>query len=254
MHDQILPPPSDGPWYTKGEAPLQHTIESSSHWRKSKAARHPRLFELYRAALLIRPPGHSDRSTSLDNLAISLRARFEERGVLRLSDVDEGFSFCLQLSHLSHAASRSDLGAAKSWANSTEKLKHGSALVAYQTALKFLDQHVALLSSSSRHFDVVREATSSLATDAFSCGIRRSAFMAAVELVEQGRAVFWTQLARFRTPLDELSLSGDTSAALAEEFKRLSFRLRNMFDQTTADQSLQIRQWDDVVSRIQHAP
>ncbi|KAG1734604.1 hypothetical protein EDB19DRAFT_1726789 [Suillus lakei] len=73
-------------------------------------------------------------------------------------------------------------------------MNHGSALVAYETALKFLEQHVALLSSSSRHFDAVRKATSSLATDAFSCSLRRGALKTAVEMVEQGRAIFWTQL------------------------------------------------------------
>ncbi|KAG1724957.1 CHAT domain-containing protein [Suillus paluster] len=212
--------------------------------------------ELHRAALLLCPPGHSDRSMSLNNLAISLQGRFEQRGVL--SDLDEAFRLYLQLSRLSHAASRGDLSAAKSWVASAEKLKHGSTLVAYQTALNFLDQHVALLSSSPRHFDVVREATSSLATDAFSCGVRYGALTTAVQLVEQGRAVFWTQLARFRTPLDELSLSGDTGAALAEEFKRLSSQLRNAFDQSTKDQSQPIgqltKQWDDVVSRIRALP
>ncbi|KAG2738928.1 hypothetical protein P692DRAFT_20841654, partial [Suillus brevipes Sb2] len=135
-----------------------------------------------------------------------------------------------------------DLAAAKSWATSAEKMNHGSALVAYETALKFLDQHVTLLSSSSRHFD--------LAVDAFSCGIRHGELTTAVELVEQGRAVFWTHLARFRTTLDELSMARHTGAALAEEFKHLSFRLRNAFDQSTEDQSPQIRQltmqWDDV--------
>ncbi|KAG2742371.1 hypothetical protein P692DRAFT_20839601 [Suillus brevipes Sb2] len=151
-----------------------------------------------------------------------------------------------------------DLTAAKSWATSAEKLNHGSALVAYQTALEFLDHHVTLLSSSSRHFDVVSMATSSLAVDAFSCGIRHGALTAAVELVEQGRAVFWAHLARFRTTLDELSMARHTGATLAEEFKQLSFRLRNAFDQSTEDQSPQIRQltmqWDDVVSRIRMLP
>ncbi|KAG1829934.1 CHAT domain-containing protein [Suillus variegatus] len=77
-------------------------------------------------------------------------------------------------------------------------------------------------------------------------------------LVEQGRVVFWTQLTRFSTPLDELSVSGDIGVALAEEFKRLSFHLRNTFDQSTEDQSPQIEQlimqWDDVVSRIRMLP
>ncbi|KIK46464.1 hypothetical protein CY34DRAFT_75878, partial [Suillus luteus UH-Slu-Lm8-n1] len=212
--------------------------------------------ELHRASLLLCPHGHSLRSDSLNNLALSLRDRSTQRGIP--SDLDEAYSLFLQLSHISHAVSRRDLAAAKSWATSTEKTNHGSALLAYQIALKFLDQHVTLLSSSSRHFDVVSMATSSLAVDAFSCGIRHGALTTAVELVEQGRAVFWTHLARFRTTLDELSMARHTGAALAEEFKQLSFRLRNAFDQSTEDQSPQTRQlttqWDDVVSRIRMLP
>ncbi|KAG1722845.1 CHAT domain-containing protein [Suillus occidentalis] len=212
--------------------------------------------ELHRAALLLCPHGHFLRSDSLDNLACRLRDRFTQRAIP--SDLDEAFSLFLQLSHISHAVSRRDLAAAKSWATSAEKTNHGSALLAYQIALKFLDQHVTLLSSSSRHFDVVSMATSSLAVDAFSCGIRHGALTTAVELVEQGRAVFWTHLARFCTTLDELSMARHTGAALAEEFKHLSFRLRNAFDQSTEDQSPETRQlttqWDDVVSRIRMLP
>jgi CHAT domain-containing protein/tetratricopeptide (TPR) repeat protein len=208
--------------------------------------------ELHEAALHLRPHGHSDRSMSLCNLASSLLERLGQRGVP--SDLDEAFRLFLQLSHLSNAASQTDLGAAKLWATSADIFNHGSALLAYKTALKFLDQRVALLSSSSRHFDVIREAVSSLATDAFSCSVRHGVLTTAVELVEQGRAVFWTQLARFRSPLDRISLSGETGVALAEEFKRLSFRLRNAFDQFTENRSPRIRQlttqWDDVVSRI----
>ncbi|KAG1908927.1 CHAT domain-containing protein [Suillus fuscotomentosus] len=212
--------------------------------------------ELDRAALLPCPPGHSGRSSSLDNLAISLQDRFRKRDFQ--SDLQEAFSLYSQLSYLSHAVSRTHLSAAKSWAASADIFNHPSALLAYNIALKSLDQQVALLSSSSHHFDVIREAVSSLATDAFSCSVRRGALTTAVELVEQGRAVFWTQLARFSTPLDELSISGDTGTAWAAEFKRLSFCLRNAFDQSTEDQSMQIRQltmqWDEVVSRIRMLP
>lgn len=171
--------------------------------------------------------------------------------------MEEAFRLYSKLSEATHAVSRTDLRAAKSWA-AAEQLHHGSALVAYQTALRFLEQHVTVLSSSSRHFDAVREATSCLAVDAFSCSIRHGALTTAVELVEQGRAVFWTHLARFRTPLDDLSASGHTGKALAEEFKQLSFRLRNMLDASTEDQSPQIQQttiqWDDVILRIRMLP
>ncbi|KAG1840974.1 hypothetical protein C8R48DRAFT_620558, partial [Suillus tomentosus] len=204
--------------------------------------------ELHRAALLLfppvglllRPPGHADRSSSLSNLANSLQDRFRKRDVQ--SDLEEAFSLYSQLSYLSHAVSRTHLNAAKSWAASADIFNHPSALLAYKIALNSLDQQVALL-----------EDVSSLATDAFSCSVRRGALTTAVELVEQGRAVFWTQLARFSTSLDELSVSGDAGMVLAEEFKRLSFRLRNAFDQSE-DQSSQIRQltmqWDEVVSRV----
>jgi hypothetical protein len=174
------------------------------------------------------------------------------------SDLDESFSLFLQLPQISHAVSRGDLTAAKSWATAAEETNHGSALLAYQTAIKFLDQHITLLSSSSRHFDVMRMATASLAVDAFSCSVRHGALTTAVELVEQGRAVFWTQLSRLSSPFDGLSLPGDIGGALAEEFKQLSSHLRNTFDQSTEYQSSQIRQltlqWNDVVSRIRMLP
>ncbi|KAG1851690.1 TPR-like protein [Suillus subluteus] len=121
------------------------------------------------------PLCHPNRYTFLDHLAANLRDRFQRRGIM--SDLDE------------------------SWAASAHILNHDSALLAYKIVLKFLDQRVALSSSSSYHLNVIEEA-----------------------LVEQSRAVFWTQSARFSIPLDELSASGDIGTALAEEFKRLSFR------------------------------
>ncbi|KAG2141962.1 TPR-like protein [Suillus clintonianus] len=212
--------------------------------------------ELHQAALLLYPHGHSNRSLSLISLAFCLYERFEQRGAA--SDLDEAFGLYAQLSHIAHAVSRMDLTAAKLWAASAEETNHDSVLVAYQTALKFLNQHVTILSSSPLHFDIVGMATASLGMDAFSCSVRHGALTTAVEMMEQGRAVFWTHLARFRTPLDELSMSGDTGAALAEEIKQLSFRLRNAFDRSTEDPSPQIRQltmqWEDVISRIRMLP
>ncbi|KAG1744133.1 TPR-like protein [Suillus paluster] len=213
--------------------------------------------EFNRAALLLHPPGHSDRSMSLNNLANSLYDRFHQHGALfELDDAIELHRAALLLrppdssTGMSYRTWMNHLGSI--WNSPASLMQHLVAILMLPkswTALKFLDRHVALLSSSLRHFDVFKEATSSLAMDAFSCSIRYGDLMTAVELVEQGRAVFWTHLARFRTPIDELSLSGDPGATLADEFKRLSFRLH---------QSPQIRQltmqWDDVVSRIRMLP
>jgi len=182
-----------------------------------------------------------------------------QRGVL--SDLDNAFRLYAQLElQVSHVVSYHDLRAAKAWVTTAELLNHSSALAAYKTALRFLDhwQHLAGLSSSSHHFDMVREATSSLAMDAFSCSVRHGALTTAVELVEQGRAVFWTQLARFHAPLADISASGDIGKALAAEFKELSLRLRNMLEDSMEDQTARIRklmtQRDDVISRIRMLP
>jgi len=178
-----------------------------------------------------------------------------------LSHLDEAFTLYAQLSQISHAISLgSDLHAVKSWTISAEQFKHSSALTAYQTALRALDdwQHVAGLSSSSHYFDAVSKATSSLAMDAFSCGVRHNALRNAVELAEQGRAVFWSQLARFHSTLDEISASGDIGKTLAAEFNDVSFRLRSMLDVFSEGNISRIRQLtmqqDDVTSRIRMLP
>ncbi|KAJ8583497.1 hypothetical protein M405DRAFT_917267, partial [Rhizopogon salebrosus TDB-379] len=214
--------------------------------------------ELHRVALALCPPGHSNRSDSLNNLAVDLLSRFKQH--VQSSDLNEAFTLYGQLSQVSRSVLHGDLQAAKSWIVEAEKLKHSSALAAYQIALEFLSdwQHVTGLSSSSNHFDVVSKATSSLAMDAFSCGIRYGALETAVVLVEQGRAVFWTKLAHFQTPLDELSASGDVGKALAVEFKEASLRLRAMSEASSEDKTSQIgqltRQQDDVISRIRMLP
>lgn len=87
---------------------------------------------------------------------------------------------------------------------------------------------------------MVKEATSSLAMYAFSYCVRRGALTTAVELVEQARAIFWTQLARSHTPLEALSASGVAGAALAAKFKKVSFRLRDALDISSEEVSEKI--------------
>jgi CHAT domain-containing protein/tetratricopeptide (TPR) repeat protein len=214
--------------------------------------------DLHRATLALYPLHHPNRSISLRNLAVGLRDRFKWQGLS--PDLDEAFGLYAQLLQVSHTVSHHDLEAAKSWVISAEQLKHSSALDAYQTALRFLDdwQHIDGVSSSSRYFDMVREATSSLAMDAFACSIHHGALTTAVELLEQGRAVFWTQLARFNAPLDDICGSGDIGKGLAAEFKEISFRLRNMLEDPTINRMTEIHQLtkerDDVISRIRMLP
>ncbi|OAX35022.1 hypothetical protein K503DRAFT_858860 [Rhizopogon vinicolor AM-OR11-026] len=209
--------------------------------------------DLHRAALALHLPGHSDRSLSLNNLAVSLRKRFEQRGVLGLSDLDEAIELhqaALVLCPPDHSTRSSSLN------NLAISLQDRFGQQGVLSDLnEAIDLHRAVLALMVACFWKV---TSSLAVDAFSCSIRHGALTTAVELVEQGRAVFWTQLARFHTPLDEISTSGDIGKALATEFKEVSIRLRNMLEVSSEDQISQINQLttqrDNVISRIRMLP
>ena len=58
----------------------------------------------------------------------------------------------------------------------------------------------------------------------------------AVELSEQGQGVFWSQLTRLRSPLDDLIGSGPAGKTLANEFTQLALLIRNALDSPGADQ------------------
>ena len=189
---------------------------------------------LDRDALALRPPGHPGRSTSLRHLARDLCIRFKQLG--QVKDKEELFKFYGELEHVSQTVSSLDLSAAKAWTNAAEGFNHPSVLSAYRTALRLLVQHLTTLPSLPRHLTVLKALTSSLAADAFSACLRNRSLTLAVELLEQGRGVFWSQLTRLRSPLDDVIASGPAGKALADEFTRLTSLIRNALDLPGADQ------------------
>ncbi|KAF8126283.1 CHAT domain-containing protein [Boletus edulis] len=107
------------------------------------------------------------------------------------------------------------------WARAADSLQHASALDAYSRSLQLLDSYISMAASpSSRHFSMKNFPTN-LPVDAASCALRRGDISRAVELVEQGRALLWTQMARFRTPLDDLCLRRPSAEPLIKRFQEL---------------------------------
>ena len=151
-----------------------------------------------------------------------------------------------------------DLSAAKAWVNATEDFHHSTTLPAYETALRLLVQHLTTSPSLPQHLSVIRSLTSSLAADAFSAGLRYQSSTKAVELFEQGRGVFWNQLIRLRSPLDDVVKYGPAGRTLADEFRRLSSAIRNAFDSPGLDQHDRVchlnLELQDVVSNIWKLP
>ena len=127
--------------------------------------------DLSRSSLALHPPGRPDRSITLSNLAKYLLIRFTQ-----LDGVDvreEVFDLNSQLGHFPHMTSSSDLSAATEWIKAAEDLHHPTLLPAYETALRFLVQHVVTLPSLPENLSVLKALTSSLAVDAFSACLRQ---------------------------------------------------------------------------------
>ncbi|KAF8436306.1 CHAT domain-containing protein [Boletus edulis BED1] len=191
-----------------------------------------------REALHFRPQGHPERTMLLDTLTRCLRVRFTR--MWQSKDKEELFSLYAQLLHLPPHVSSSDIFAAREWILVAEVLQHPTILPAYETSLRLLVQHLIILPSLPQHLDILKKLTSSLAVDAFSACLRNGSPAKAVELLEQGRGVFWSQLIRLRSPLDDVIASGMEGKELADEFTRLASLSRSVLDSPGTDQHEQL--------------
>ena len=131
-----------------------------------------------------------------------------------------------------------------------EDFQHPTILLAYETLLRLLIQHLATLPSLPQHLVIPKNLTSSLAEDAFSACLRERAPAHAVELLEQGRGVFWSQLTRLRSPLDYVVVSSPAGTTLAEEFTRIALLTRNALNLPGADQHDRVCRLDLKLQRV----
>ncbi|KAH7906923.1 hypothetical protein BJ138DRAFT_1161461 [Hygrophoropsis aurantiaca] len=122
------------------------------------------------------------------------------------------------------------LDGALRWVAFAEHHRHPSALKAYRSALNLLDRHilstpsVALRHKALQQKQIVTR-TATLASDAAACALREDSIELSIELLEQGRGLLWSQLARFRTSLNALSMVDEEGQQLAEDFERVGVLL-----------------------------
>lgn len=219
---------------------------------------------LERGALELHPKGHPDRAPSLGHLAQCLLARFKYSGLHDTRDLQEPFSIYSQLSELSQTVSSATLGWIREWIQAAEEYKDSTTVVAYQTFLRLSVHYFATLPSLPQNLALLKQLMTSTAVDAFSACIWYGNSANAIELLEQGRGVFWNQLLRIRSPLDDVIASGATGKTLADKFTQLASLLHTALDSLPNVQSqhasqqelachLQI-QLQDVVTDIRKLP
>ena len=201
-----------------------------------------------REALDLCPQGHPNRPGSLHNLASHLCNRFTRFN--QLQDKEELFSLYAQLVHVPQIVSSINLTAAVAWIRVAENFQHPEILLAYETSLRLLIHHLATLPSLPQHLVILKNLTSSLAVDAFSACLRNCSPTRAIELLEQGRGVFWSQLTRLHSPLDNVVATGSRGKSLADEFTRLSLLIRNALNSPGADHHEQLCHLNNEMQRV----
>ncbi|KAG1796601.1 CHAT domain-containing protein [Suillus variegatus] len=108
------------------------------------------------------------------------------------------------------------------WVRRADQHRHHTQLEAYTTSMQLLDAYMSHTAAVSSRHDIMKDFPSTLAVDAASCALRSGDVCRAVELLEQGRTIIWTQMTRLRTPLDSLQTRGDHAVALLKSFRNLS--------------------------------
>ncbi|KDQ52439.1 hypothetical protein JAAARDRAFT_210593 [Jaapia argillacea MUCL 33604] len=173
------------------------------------------LVELEREILNLRP--HPQQALSLNHMAQRLFARFQLTG--EMTDMEEAVK-AFRASATHEAASEFELFIhACHWSQMASKSNHTSGVEAFQTAIRLLPR-IAMLGSNIRsQLVALRSRSVGLASDAAFFCLRSGEIEKAVEFLEEGRSVFWSQALHLRTPLDNLKA---VRSDLAQTLERVS--------------------------------
>ncbi|EKM48835.1 uncharacterized protein PHACADRAFT_202335 [Phanerochaete carnosa HHB-10118-sp] len=148
--------------------------------------------------------GHPEHLDLLHNLATSLSERHRKTG--NQENIPNAIIYAREGALVESALYRpKQLGCAILWARLAHENSHPSALHAYRRNLELLRQDLANAPTLEMQHELVRN-QQSLPLDAAAYAISQGNLELAVEMLEQGRALLWSQVRRLRTPLDQLSV------------------------------------------------
>ncbi|KDQ60230.1 hypothetical protein JAAARDRAFT_174260 [Jaapia argillacea MUCL 33604] len=169
-------------------------------------------------------PTDPDRDDAAHELATALSSRFHYSGNDSFLDeaiqLQEGILSATP--HPPGLRSKFRFFAAQEWAEFADANGHESALEAYGIAIGFLPRIAMLGLDLSSRQHVLTAVVDGVARDATACAIREGNFERAVEFIEEGRAIFWSQALQLRAPLDHLR---SEAPELVEQLQVISNRL-----------------------------
>ncbi|KAF7969164.1 hypothetical protein HWV62_28218 [Athelia sp. TMB] len=211
-----------------GHAIRSNSLNNLAHALSTRFGRLGQIADLEQAisylhgALELYPPGHPDRSTSLDNLASALRVRFEKLNTT--DDLHEAIS-------LLQSGAREVTDTPKHRYTCASRLialleRHSQPLLsdAYDMALSLLQLVLAVYPDVELRREALDADRSSptLAMSAAAHAIQQKQPEKAVEMLEQGRGLLYSNMRGYREPVEAVRL---VNATLADRFKVTSDQL-----------------------------
>ncbi|EDR09388.1 uncharacterized protein LACBIDRAFT_318922 [Laccaria bicolor S238N-H82] len=175
---------------------------------------------LHRQALKLRLPPHLDRSSSLHNLASALSTQFQQGG--QQSDLDKAMSLFLAATQYPFQSPSNRLRVARGWTRCADRNQHSSAIDAYEASIQALPRVAALSLDVASRQDAMTAGSDGLARDAARCAIRSGCIDKAIELLEAGRSIFWSQVLSLRSPFDQLH---KIAPELADKLRSIATKL-----------------------------
>ncbi|KAG9316013.1 hypothetical protein JVU11DRAFT_3674 [Chiua virens] len=144
------------------------------------------------------------------------------------NDLHEAFGHHELSMNVASGSSWPAFRASLQWVRDAEGYGHRSGIDIYRNALRQINHHISSVRSPELRQSLARRYGSSLAYDGTSFTLRFQEPMAAVEALESGRSVLWSQLVRAKTIFDELRLTGEYGTTLADDLERLSSQLEHV--------------------------
>ena len=151
-------------------------------------------------AIQLTPDGHPDMPMWLNNLGLSFKSRFERTA--NRTDI------CIAASTFQKSATTFGLPSirfksAQQWAKLSMDHNLPHTLMAYGIAINLISEIAGMDSTiEQRHTHLIDIST--LTTSAVSAAFAKGEAKKALEWLEQGRCLVWSQLNQLRTPLDHL--------------------------------------------------
>ncbi|KDR74208.1 hypothetical protein GALMADRAFT_70977 [Galerina marginata CBS 339.88] len=220
----------------------------------------------HQKALELMPEGHPDKSSLLVCQGRSLLLRFERNGDLR--DLENTISNLRLAASYSFGRPSVRLEAAKTWANLCQKHDPPQSLEAYDVAIQLVSLVAGVEHTIEKRHEKLTD-ISTLSVAAASTAVSLGMYETALEWLEQGRCIVWSQINSLRSPLDDLR---EYDEALADRLYRISRSLESAGSRassigidTTMSQRISLQdevnnhvnlaqEWEELLEKVRNIP